>query len=253
MSNTSVKQSDIVATVLTLATILGAFALVVIIAIGTANFVAQDRVNGPSEIVSASISAVSLFVSVAAITVAYVTISHHQDQSLRQRQMETLHRLNEQYDAVFTDIYRLRSPPVNQCEACHQDIAISLESKRLIYSRYFTVVATGFRYFQLGLVPRRDFVEWTCNLIARFAQERCIVDFDQSVEGSEIKRQWERYEARIYGPRLALRQYMAEIWGAVEKGGWSRLAGQQSKLSATDAQLLTHAAELIIDRAEHVE
>src|SRR5262245_33619821 len=117
MIASSAKRSDLIAAVVTLTTILGAFALVAIIAVGTANFVAQDRSNGASEIVSAAIAAVSLFVSVAALTVAYVTISHHQDQSLRQRQMETLHRLNEQYDAIFADIYRLRRRAIDRCSA----------------------------------------------------------------------------------------------------------------------------------------
>lgn len=180
------------------------------------NYLTSDPAGSRADIVMTTVSAAGLVAAIGAAIAAFFTIFQQQVENRRQRQMQTLHILNEAYDAIFADIYRIRRDANSGAETERK--AISEDDMRLVYSRYFTALATGLRYFQLGLVPKEDFVDWTGNLVARFASEKCIVNFDKPLEASEIKHRWQAYERRVFGPRKALRRYMSDIWLAAGQG-----------------------------------
>jgi hypothetical protein len=192
-----------------------ATAIVVLTVLSVTALVSRAWDHDTPGAVTAVATAGSLAVAMGAVWAAILTLSKQQEENLRHRQMATLHLLNDQYDAIFSDVYKLRSKTA--ASGGEGQAKFPREEMRLIYTRYFTCLATCFRYYQLGLVPQQDFVEWTCSLIARFAKERCIIDFDDPPEGSEIRRKWEGYQRRIYGPRVAFRSYINEIWSAVSK------------------------------------
>lgn len=187
----------------------------------------QSRVD----ITTTIISAIGLVAAAGAGIAAFATMYQQYVENRTQREVQTLHLLNEQYDKIFADIYVLRREAAGSCTKCDTPRPISEDAIRGIYTRYFTALATGVRYCQLGLVPRDDFVDWTGNLIARFAGERCIVRFDGEIQDSEIRRRWIAFDQRTFGPRAVLRTYMTAVWNAAESLAGERGADRDAKLT----------------------
>ncbi len=194
-------------------------------------YLAEDptRVDTSSTI----ISAIGLIAAAGAAVAAFATIYQQHLENRRQREVQTLHLLNEQYDKIFADIYALRREAVGSCTKCGAQNKISDDAIRGIYTRYFTALATGVRYFQTGLIPRDDFVDWTANLIARLGSERCLVQFDGACEEGEIRRRWDAFDRRIFGPRTKFRAYMTAVWAAASTLPKERSPERDSALTAT--------------------
>ncbi|MGE0044161.1 MAG: hypothetical protein AB7T08_00225 [Hyphomonadaceae bacterium] len=62
-----------------------------------------------SDQVSALTQTIGLIAAIGAALAAFFTVFQVQSENRRQREMETLHLLNEQYEKIFDDIYALRA------------------------------------------------------------------------------------------------------------------------------------------------
>lgn len=164
---------------------------------------ADGRTNSADRI-GAIVAVVGLVAAVGAVVVALLTIRQQQIESRRQRQMETLHRVNEQYEKIFDDIYDLRA------KTAGPDHAFDENDMRRMYNRFFTALMTGFRYYRLDLIPREDFQEWTATLIGRFAKQECIVRA-AAMDPCPLVAHWEEFNSWARGPRTAFRAYMNTV------------------------------------------
>lgn len=165
------------------------------------SWVAGDAQTGAAGRIGAVIAAISLVSGLGAIVVAGLTVRQQQIESRRQRHMETLHLVNQQYEAIFDDILQRRE----------RDEPIEEETKRRIYNRYFTTMMTGFRYYELGFIPRQDFEEWTATLIDRLKDGACIVTGLPNKKRNEMLFRWKAFDAWGHGPRSEFRRYVEDV------------------------------------------
>ena len=195
------QQNSVSAAVLVL---VAAATIIVALAVTLPAFLAQGPRGVRTEIVATTVSAAGLVAAIGAAIAAFVTVFQQQIEGRRQRHMETLHLLNSQYERIFDDIYELReaaSPSENAILRVH--------------NRFFTTLMTGYRYFELGLIPREDFVEWTATQIGRFHEGRCLVHWDKPSETNQMMARWQQFDSWGRGPRVGFRRYVnAMIEGA---------------------------------------
>ncbi|MGD9981157.1 MAG: hypothetical protein AB7H66_07670 [Hyphomonadaceae bacterium] len=168
------------------------------------NWVASDAQTDTADRVGVVIAAFGVVTAIGAMVVAGLTIRQQQIESKRQRQMETLHLVNEQYEKIFDDIYELRLRADGGSDVAERE-------KMRIYNRFFTTIMTGFRYYQLGFIPGEDFCEWTATLIGRFAKGECIVTGVSTPKDNPLLKRWEKFDSWARGPRTDFRRYMAGV------------------------------------------
>lgn len=183
-----------------------ATAFVCVTLIGVTLLVANDWSGDRANVVTAVTSAGSLAVALGAVWAAIVTLSKQQEENQRQRQMATLHLVNEQYEKIFDDIYELRLRADTGGDIAERE-------KMRIYNRFFTTIMTGFRYYQLGFIPTEDFREWTASLIGRFAKGECIVTGLSAPKDNPLTNRWTKFDSWARGPRTDFRSYMSGVTG----------------------------------------
>ncbi len=167
------------------------------------SWVGSDSKTDAADRVGAVVAVVGLVAAVGAVIVALLTIHQQRVENRRQRQMETLHLVNEQYENIFDGIYELRARVANPSEFDANDV-------RRAYNRFFTSLMTGYRYYRLDLIPREDFQEWTATLIGRFVEKECIVRAAPT-EPCALTEQWIEFDSWARGPRTAFRAYMKAV------------------------------------------
>jgi len=139
--------------------------VIVVILAGIGNYFGLVRVlpgetaapasRSTADDVTVVFSAAGLLVAVFTVWAAFETITRQQLENRRQRQMETLHRINERYDLIFDDVLKLqREARRANPDAAPEDVRVDQGELKRLYNRYFTTILTEFRYYRLGLVPR---------------------------------------------------------------------------------------------------
>ncbi|MGE3250657.1 MAG: hypothetical protein AB7J28_06815 [Hyphomonadaceae bacterium] len=171
---------------------------------------------------SALTQTIGLIAAIGAALAAFFTVFQVQSENRRQREMETLHLLNEQYEKIFDDIYALRAELLRNVQFtgdAKKDLEIMQKALvervnpndlKRAYNRFFTAVMGGFRYYELGFIPVEDYREWTATLIGRFVKKECIVRA-VSLEPCPLRAQWRDFDSWGRGPRTTFRAYVNAV------------------------------------------
>lgn len=175
-----------------------------------------------AEAVSAIANVLMALVAVAAVFVAAATIDRQQAEALKQRQMDTLRRLDDEYDAIRFDIHKLYREMEADRAQQGEARAITRVDQEYFYRRFFISLENCFRCYRMGLVAKNEFTNWTSSQITRFATQQMIVLAPSSSQLSFYEA-WGEHKGFSFGDKRFFNQYIDGIWSVARSDRWDKI------------------------------
>lgn len=172
-----------------------------------ATFATWSSNSDLADVVTAVVASLALIVAVA-------TVLQSHDVGLAQRQTEAMHRLDNEFDKIRFDI-----------EERHGDIAsekgaVTEAQENLYYRRFFIALENCQRCYRRGLVPRSEYVNWSCSLVSRFGTHTKLVLHPSAQVTYEAA--WNDHRAYSLGDKRDFNAYIDAIIGLSQAEPWAK-------------------------------
>jgi hypothetical protein len=189
---------------------------------------ANPALNSSADIATAIVASLALVVAVA-------TVLQSQAAGLAQRQMETVHRLDSEFDAIRFDIQKLYGDQAK--EGAKQEISGAQEE--YFYRRFFIALENCQRCYRRGLVPTTEYRDWTCSLVSRFGTHTKLVLLPSAKMTYESA--WQAHSQYSLGDKRDFNAYMDAIFELSRAEPWAELKklAAEKNMPYTDPLALT--------------
>ena len=196
----------------------------------------NPALNSGADVATAIVASLALVVAVA-------TVIQSQAVGLAQRQTETIHRLDNEFDAIRFDIQKLYGDQ----EKGGAEQQITEAQEEYFYRRFFIALENCQRCYRRGLVPKTEYKDWTCSLVSRFGTHTKLVLLPSAKMTYESA--WNAHSSYSLGDKRDFNTYMNSILDLSNKEPWKTA----KELAARDKMPYTKPVLLSEDQHEKLK